>query len=271
MVAYLLCAVALAPFVDGQLGSVVKLLGRMVLLQAPEVDGVFPGTHYAALNGSMWTISYEFRCYLLVMIVGLLGLLSKRIAIAVVTTGLLALAALHPAVWEWFPNRLALILGDPQQTVKFVSVFGCGALFHLYRHRIRYDGRLAVLAFCGLLVLMSSPLTAEAALATLGGYVLFWFAFNVKSPRLAAIGRKVDLSYGVYLYAWPVQKLLIWSNPQISPWLVFIETTAIACALAYGSWRLVEKPFLNLKAAFAPTPVPRRANLSLGPTNKKGQ
>jgi peptidoglycan/LPS O-acetylase OafA/YrhL len=99
---------------------------------------------------------------------------------------------------------------------------------------------------------MFSPHLARAAVAILGGYVLFWFAFNVKSPTLAAVGHKVDISYGVYLYAWPVQKLLIWLDPGISPWLIFIETTAIASILALGSWWLVEKPFLNLKAALIP-------------------
>jgi peptidoglycan/LPS O-acetylase OafA/YrhL len=62
----------------------------------------------------------------------------------------------------------------------------------------------------------------------------------------------VDLSYGVYLYAWPVQKLIIWLDAGISPWLVFIQTTAIAGIIAFGSWVLVEKPLLNLKAAFVP-------------------
>jgi peptidoglycan/LPS O-acetylase OafA/YrhL len=60
----------------------------------------------------------------------------------------------------------------------------------------------------------------------------------VKSPSLAKIGRKVDISYGVYLYASPVQKVLIWFDPQISSWLVSIETTAIAglFALGVGGW-----------------------------------
>jgi peptidoglycan/LPS O-acetylase OafA/YrhL len=78
----------------------------------------------------------------------------------------------------------------------------------------------------------------------------------VRSTRLAAVGHKVDISYGVLLYANPVQKLLIWLYPGISPWLVFIEATAIASILALASWRLVEKPFLNLKAAL----VVERAN-----------
>ena len=147
-------------------------------------------------------------------------------------------------------------LGEPNSTVRFTSIFGCGALFYLYRDRIQYDWRVATLAACGLIGLMFSRHFAEVALAIFGGYLLFWFAFSVRSTRLAAVGHKVDISYGVLLYANPVQKLLIWLYPGISPWLVFIEATAIASILALASWRLVEKPFLNLKAAL----VVERAN-----------
>ena len=103
-----------------------------------------------------------------------------------------------------------------------------------------------------MIVLMFWPRVAEVAVVTLGGYILFWFAFNVASPRLAAIGRKSDISYGIYLYAWPVQKLLAWLDPAISPWVVFIETLMIAGSLAFVSWWLIEKPFLNLKSYFVP-------------------
>jgi peptidoglycan/LPS O-acetylase OafA/YrhL len=255
VVAYLLCILAIGPFVGGQLSdlSVVKTLERIVLLHDVEMQGVFAGTPYPVLNGSMWTIAYEFRCYLLVLAMGLAGLLSKRIFVIASTAGALAFTAMHAHLWRWVP--WLNILDNPETNIRFAAIFGCGALFYLYRDRIRYDWRPAMLAVCGLVVLMFSSYLAEAALATLGGYVLFWFAFNVKSPTLARVGRKVDISYGVYLYAWPVQKLLIWSNPEISPWLVFIATMAIVSFVALGSWWLVEKPFLNLKAVFAPVMI----------------
>ena len=220
------------------------------------MQGVFAGTPYPVLNGSMWTIAYEFRCYLLVLAMGFAGLLSKRIILVALTAGALAFSATHPQISGWLAWwGLTPLLGDLETDIRFAAIFGCGALFYLYGDRIRYDWRPAMLAVCGLVVLMLSSRLAEAALAILGGYVLFWFAFNVKSPRLAKVGRKVDISYGVYLYAWPVQKLLIWLDPQTSPWLVFMETTAIAGCLAFGSWWLVEKPFLNLKPTFSPVMI----------------
>lgn len=255
VVAFLLCILAVGPFVGGKLTALssATVLTDIVLLHPPEMPGVFAGTPYPLLNGSMWTIAYEFRCYLLVILLGVTGLLSKRVVLTTLTAAALTLSALHIHIWDWLPLwRLWPFIGQPDTNMRFAAIFGSGALFYLYRDRMRYDGRLAILAGTGLIALMFSPDWAEAAVAILGSYILFWFAFNVRSRALAGIGRKVDLSYGVYLYAWPVQKLLIWLNSGISPWLVSIATAAIAGLLAFGSWWLVEKPFLNLKAAFMP-------------------
>jgi peptidoglycan/LPS O-acetylase OafA/YrhL len=247
VVAFLLCVLAIGPFVGGQLSTLsgIKLFTDLLFLRSPEMQGVFAGTYYPALNGPMWTITYEFRCYLLVLAFGLVGLLSNRLLLAALTVIALALSAYRPELFQ-------VGLGYHMDSVRFAGVFGCGALFYLYRDRIPYDGRLAALSAIALVILMFSSRLAEAALSVLGGYLLFWSAFNLKWRSIAAIGHKVDISYGVYLYAWPVQKLLIWVSPEISPWLLLIYATAITSFLAFGSWLLVEKPFLNLKAAFVP-------------------
>jgi peptidoglycan/LPS O-acetylase OafA/YrhL len=248
VLAYALC-IALGPFVGGQLEELPIYLTskNMVLLTPPEMPGVFSGTPYPLLNGAMWTIAYEFRCYLLVLIFGALGLLSRRWLLSLLTVSALVLTAAHSEMWGWFPPRIMPYLGNPEASVTFAGIFGCGALFYLCRGRIRYDWRLAVLAACGLIALMFVPRLAQAAVAILGGYLLFWAVFNLKSPTLARIGHKVDISYGTYLYAWPVQKVLIWLNPAISPWLLFVGATAAASGFGYASWRLIEKPFLSLK------------------------
>jgi peptidoglycan/LPS O-acetylase OafA/YrhL len=232
--------------------SYSQVITEMFSLAMPGMQGAFPGTPYPALNGSMWTIAYEFRCYLLVLVAGSIGLLSRRSMVASLAAGALVLSAIHPKILGHIPAGLKLFVGEPDTLIRFAGIFACGAVHYLYRDCIRYDWRLAILAGFGLFLLMFWSITAETALAILGGYVLFWFALNVKSPKLAAIGWKTDISYGAYLYAWPVQKMLIWWNPAISPWLVFIEATAIASFFAFGSWWLVEKPFLNLKTTFAP-------------------
>jgi len=256
--AYLICIFVLGPFVGGELQSlsVLRTITRVFFLQPPIMDGVFPNSYYAALNGSMWTIAYEFRCYLFVLALGVLGLLHKRNIILLMTAMFLFLTVLHPAIFDYFPRQLVLFLGDPFETVPLVSVFGVGALFYLYRDYVIYDWRLAVAASASLFCSMYSASFAVAAFAVFGGYLVFWIAFNVKSSMLNNIGKKVDLSYGIYLYAWPVQKVLIWWRGDLSPWVVFLGSTMIAAVFALMSWRLVEKPFLDLKSAFV---FPRKA------------
>ena len=259
--AYLAC-LAISPFVGGDLSALPAgaAIASMVFLVPPDVPGAFAGSHYPMLNGSMWTIGYEFRCYLLVLLLSSLGLLRRRGILLLATAAATVVAALHADIWSWFPDRWEPLLGRPDLGLNFLAVFGCGAMFYLYRERLRYDGRIAALAAALLIASLFSFHLAEGGLAIFGGYLLFWLAFRAKFPTLARIGTRVDLSYGVYLYAWPVQKLLILAIPELSPWLVFIVATPIAGLLAVASWRWIEKPFLNLKTVVVPGPMPVAAS-----------
>lgn len=178
----------------------------------------------------------------------------------VLSAGALGFSATHidpEHFFEWLPwGRLRFLVGAPANDIRLFGIFLCGSLFHLYANKIEYNWKIAAVCSCVLIRLMFSAHLAELGVAVFGGYLLFWFAFNVKSPKLAAVGKRVDLSYGIYLYAWPVQKLLIWLEPGISPWLVFTDTIIITSLLALASWCLIEKPCLNLKPSFVPAMIP---------------
>jgi peptidoglycan/LPS O-acetylase OafA/YrhL len=96
----------------------------------------------------------------------------------------------------------------------------------------------------------------QIALLTVGAYLLFWFAF-IPSPLLGKFRSFPDISYGVYLYGWPTQELLIWYIPTISPWVMFPLALGICSVCGLLSWHLVENPFLKLK------PKPERKDSDL--------
>ena len=71
--------------------------------------------------------------------------------------------------------------------------------------RITYNWFLAAGAAVTLALCIYNSVFPEAAIAVFGGYLIFWSALHVKSSFLASINNQNDISYGVYLYAWPLQ------------------------------------------------------------------
>jgi peptidoglycan/LPS O-acetylase OafA/YrhL len=65
------------------------------------------------------------------------------------------------------------------------------------------------------------------------------------------VDNKFDLSYGLYLYAWPIQNLLIMHFRSISPWVLSGLALTASSLVAFMSWTFVEKPCMKLKSRFA--------------------
>ena len=96
--------------------------------------------------------------------------------------------------------------------------------------------------------------TAETAVATMGGYlmlVLGYTPFKFNLPNVFP-----DISYGVYLYGWPVQSLILLTGLVRSPIVLFAFSALGAVACGIASWYLVEKPFMKLKSAIPPVARP---------------
>jgi peptidoglycan/LPS O-acetylase OafA/YrhL len=90
------------------------------------------------------------------------------------------------------------------------------------------------------------------AVPVLGGYVLF-FAAYWPLGRLARFARRGDLSYGLYLYAFPVQQLLIRAfRSGLRPLTLSLLALGVTALCAALSWRFVESPFLRLKKSSRP-------------------
>ncbi|HEY5072057.1 MAG TPA: acyltransferase [Caulobacteraceae bacterium] len=251
VVASLVSLFIVGPLVGGDLsrlgaGGFATLAARMLVLQGPKLPGAFAALPVPHLNGSLWTIGFEFRCYLLVMLVGAIGLFRRRRLIAAAAGALLAASLVGPLAG--LPPPVALVVGWLQVTVRFTALFAAGATFFLFRDLVVYSARLAFAAGAGLIAALFTPL-AEIGVALFGGYLIFWAALHLKSRWLARINARADLSYGLYLYAWPLTNGLVLLFPGMSPWLIFAFTLAAGLGLAWVSWRLVEKPALNLKDA----------------------
>lgn len=190
----------------------------------------------AVWNGSLWTLGFEFNCYLAVVALGLLGLLKKRWALpslfAVVTLGTIANDA----------------LGDHRffftASLRFGLVFLAGMLLYSLRDVLTVSPLL--LAVSALVVILASMLPDYRVLAA---FPLAYFFVGVSTYiRSAAMQFRTDISYGMYIYAFPVQQVLALAGLAFLPQPVFwIVATAITIIPAYASWLIIERPALSLK------------------------
>lgn len=54
-----------------------------------------------------------------------------------------------------------------------------------------------------------------------------------------------DPSYGIYLYGWPIQNLMVYMFPKFNVYEIAIISIFICIVLGYLSWHYVEKKFIN--------------------------
>lgn len=219
-------------------------LKGIAILNIRGIPDVFIGTHYPLVNSPMWTIIYEFGCYLIVLIAGLAGMFKRPYLWLLLgcATAIAFALPIHISLQQSLPSFIQL-----SQCLRLFSYFAAGGCFFLFKDHIRYHTNGALLSFILLMIGMSFPALVNPAVMIFGGYLLFWIAFT-PLPLLRNFGHTHDISYGVYLYGWPVQKLLLWYGLTTSPWLLFLYSCLITFCLASVSWRYIERPSLRFKA-----------------------
>jgi peptidoglycan/LPS O-acetylase OafA/YrhL len=234
--------------------EIVLFFVHVAALQPPEVDDAFRGTFYPALNGSMWTISYEFRCYILMLLLVVTGVVRRRWVMPLLAFVLLVIAASLPQeVYDrfdagaWHPG---LFVGRLRDALIFTGLFLAGTTFYLFRSAIRMTHIGAVIALVLLVAGLFFRPIAALAVAAAGAYLIFYAAQFGARTWLKSVNDETDISYGLYLYAWPIGKLIAWYAPDLNLVAVMILNLALACAFGFVSWYLIERPAIALFKRF---------------------
>lgn len=211
------------------------------------LPGVFLDLPYrGAVNGSLWTLPVEVRMYaLLACILGLAGWAGKRVAAMPCRNVVLAIAIFSIGL-----NICNDFRGSPLgHDVRLFSMFFVGAAFYVWRDRVRLYPAWAILGLIVLLLSsMSRPLFFLAYCLVLP-FLVFYAAY-VPAGLVREFNRLGDYSYGIYIYAFPVQQSLIHMVPAIKVPVMMIASLLITLLLAILSWHLIEKRCLQWKGAY---------------------
>ena len=225
--------------------------------------------HDPGFDGALWSLAYEMTCYLIIGVLAVTGVLRAApkfvMAIAIGLWIYIFDDLMQSPTWKapqnldgfniYIPivSRYIGNLSSPY-LVYLGFAFALGAVFQLYAHRIPVSDTLGVLS-------------AAVFVATLfwGGwfafgvpamcYLVFWLAVRLPRP-FRAVGRKNDVSYGIYIYGFVVEQSLCVLDYNNRYGYVAFVFTAIAgtFVIATLSWFLVEKQFLRLKDWKPPLP-----------------
>jgi peptidoglycan/LPS O-acetylase OafA/YrhL len=230
------------------IGPVTTALGTLEYFRSPQtyaylfggalapcgrLPGVFDHLPNPCMNGPLWTLPYEMVMY---GVIALLGMLLPR---RLFGFGLLLAFSLffiaHALEWNRLPILWRLAGQFRQDAMLWCCFFILASLIWSYRIPLnRYVGvAAAIIAFSGI------PYAMLFALP----YAVLTFATQ---HRFFGFSRYGDFSYGVYIWAFPVQQLVV--SAGITAWLPsFLLTAVLTLCLAALSWHFIEAPALRLK------------------------
>lgn len=210
----------------------------MIRAGGSDIGTTLAGLPYAeAWNGSLWTLRYEVMCYVAVGLALSLGFVRQRRSLFLFAfAGVTALSLVVHA------RGIDGVIADVALLAPF---FLAGACLYVYSDEIPYSNRLALLAIVLFIAAVASGNGHSLAALPLA-YLMMWLGI-VLPKSVAKVTSENDFSYGTYLYAFPVQQLLVIAGAHhYGPVTYVLLSIAGTVPLAVLSWFFVEKPAQRL-------------------------
>lgn len=212
-----------------------------------------------AWNGSLWTLYYEFFCYIIVWTLGFLAIFRKTVWFPVILW--VVSVGIQASMTFWM--RLGLD-GNFALLFKLLPFFLGGVVAYMVFERWGMRTPIGIFCLIGSLVpIFLLPGFGGQLAAPLLAYGLLWLSTVVPQPKLIATH---DVSYGFYIYAWPTAQLLMLVGAAgAGIWVFMGLNILVTLVFATASWLIIERPVMRTTrkarrspaAALAPAPDAR--------------
>jgi len=223
------------------------------------LPGVFDTADNRTVNGSLWTLAYEFTCYFALLGVNLLFPVRFEKKLILVS---------FMAVWLSFPLWFDPLSESSFQIpflhlslfnlLDFGMYFVAGSLAFYYKEYIVYRGYIAFLLlffWIGMYWLAESSPAVPLSYVVWARYLAIPYLvlyLSLLKGRLNEFGHYGDLSYGLYIYAFPIQRIVISLLGATAPiGQIILVSFLFILPFAWMSWHFIEKPCLRLKGRVA--------------------
>jgi peptidoglycan/LPS O-acetylase OafA/YrhL len=257
LIVLLLCAFILGPIVTSEplnyyfsnKETYHFLLSVFLYVQKYSLPGVFENNPINAVNGSLWTIAYEFTLYILVMFGFLFGIMKKRNLVLCLWIVFLSFRIYIGNKFFWYGYASPITLNlNMMYVFEWSFYFLSGMLVFLYRDLNIIKLKILIILFCS--YILAASLNQKEILYILNyifvPYLVFYLSFI--PGRLNAFGKFGDFSYGFYIYAFPLQQALIYILGLDIHLNLFVLLSIFATfPFAVASLFLIEKKSMKYK------------------------
>ena len=207
------------------------------------LPGVFSQNPYpSVINAQLWTVPYELECYILLAILAFLGVAQRRQLVFLCALGLQIVFLLHYIIHS---HGIFLVRDHPMRGHGLVMTFLAGVVLYSLRDRIPFSLPLFIACTVCTTICLSLPIGDFLVPYSVAYMTVYLGLQNPKATTLHKLG---DLSYGIFLYGFPIQQLVASWGPWARHWWInLIVALPITILIAAFSWNIVEKPTLKLK------------------------
>ncbi|MGF6568795.1 peptidoglycan/LPS O-acetylase OafA/YrhL [Paraburkholderia sp. GAS333] len=253
-------------FASGMTWANLDNLSTIALKPGWALPGVFEHNHFPVdIAAPLWTLPLQIRCYVVVLVTGMLGLLSsaRGVALSALLGCAVFLLGLHVPQLQFGMHDFSEASGALTSGHSFwpEPFFMLGMLLYGWRERIDING-LTALAFAMVFLVFRD---------TAGGQPLFYltFVYGVlwigTTPLLRRLVPRHDYSYGIYLYGFMVQQCVASLAPQLGHGMSLLIAAPFIWLCAALSWHWVERPLLTwCRARLAPRSMPLATGVATG-------
>lgn len=229
-------------------GDTYAYLSNILLNVRFGLPGVFEtNTFPSTVNGSLWTLPFEAGMYIVVLLLGRFSQLNLRSAAltAMASFALFVIAVRYPGVG----GIVLLGIAHFVDVIKLVTFFLMGSL--LYFVRAKFSIRPAFILVSTLLIVATFHTRVGQYVYVLLLPAVLIYVAHVRLPVITGFGKHGDISYGLYIYAFPVQQAVVYIfGNSVTVGSLFVRAMCVTISLSILSWKLVEVPALELMRDF---------------------
>lgn len=235
-----------AAYLGGPTGRFV-LFNLSMLFPAFNLTGVNCGAALCNINGSLWTIPWEVRCYILLALLGGFGLSRPAVMKCLILPATAAFAvAMHLPGVESALGRIAgsTVVYYLHGADRLWFMFALGIAAFIWRAKLKLSWWWTL----GLLLATVVSTRLDLYVPHLAQLLTASFVLNLgflTAARKVVSGNWPDYSYGMYIYAFPVMMILAALAPGLTATMLAVVTALCTLVPAALSWHLAEKPVLD--------------------------